>query len=303
MKFSNSNVFIWTEAYNCGEILEPMVSSYLAHNNFKLNIFGTSKDLAQVKTSSKLLHFHDLRLKRNGSKIEDRIMRKYEQGHKGTAELWSYILLSQDERFFIHLDSDTIFLADVISELISAIVAEGFSVAGSRRPYLFRSYRKTGWDGKQLDKLPDVINTDCFAFDRSKIRLRPEYFLKRKIFGHRPLAHPVVDFFDPICFEILNRGGRIKYMDTPEAGNQAIPNTFSNFHNKRISFAAVGSGANFFKNSKAKSSDGYMNFALASYSLYSKHLLNKDIGIQPLNAPEIIVKLESLNKKNWTLNL
>ena len=40
----NQDVFIWTEAFNCGEILPPMVQSYLAHHAEPLNIFASEKD-------------------------------------------------------------------------------------------------------------------------------------------------------------------------------------------------------------------------------------------------------------------
>ena len=70
---------------------------------------------------------------------------------------------------------------------------------------------------------------------------------------------------------------------------------------KRISFAAVGSGLNFYKNPNVETSPGYKNFALSSYSLFAKWLLNKDIGIVPLDAPEIVRKLEKLNQKTWSI--
>jgi hypothetical protein len=41
--------------------------------------------------------------------------------------------------------------------------------------------------------------------------------------------------------------------------------------------------------------------ALSSYSLFAKWLLNKDIGIVPLDAPEIVSKLEKLNQKTWSI--
>ena len=63
------DVFIWTEAFNCGEILDPMLKSYLAHNEFELNIFGTSKDFNHVTVKSSLLKFHDLNMDEKTSKL------------------------------------------------------------------------------------------------------------------------------------------------------------------------------------------------------------------------------------------
>lgn len=296
------DVFIWTEAFNCGEILNPMIQSYLKHNPFTLNVFGTSKDLKEINSSSPLLNFHDFKNSEMTAKIESRILRSYKSGHKGTAELWAYLIRTRKERYFIHLDSDTVFLDDVITELINSAKVYGNSLAGSRRPYLNRSYRKSGLDSKMLNRLPDVVNTDCFIFDKKLISLKPYSILKRKIRGKRPISHPVVDFFDPISFEIIKKGGKVHYIDSPDQGAQSVPNLNSNFHNKRISFAAVGSGLNFYKNPRTKTSKGYREFALASYALYSKWLLNKTIEILPLDDHEILNKLKRLNQSSWKLN-
>jgi hypothetical protein len=295
------DVFIWTEAFNCGEILNPMLKSYLAHNEFELNVFGTTNDFNYVSIESPLLKFHNLNNGKKRVNLEKKILKKYKYGHKGTAELWKYIITNRIERYFIHLDSDTVFLDDVITELIESVKLNGYSLVGSRRPYFHRTYRKSGSDGLNLDKLQDVVATDCFIFDKRLIRLRPHWYLARKIFGRRPIKHPVVDFFDPVSFEIIAKGGSVLYIDSPNEGISSTANFSSQFMQKRISFAAVGSGLNFFKNPKVKTSPGYKSFALSSYSLYAKWLLNKDIGIAPLNAPEIVNKLEKLNHETWKL--
>ena len=290
------NIFIWTEAFNCGEILDPMLGSYLAHNNAYINIFGTPEDFQKISHESPLLKLHNL-----DDKITKKILANYKNGHWGTAELWTYILTNRPEKYFLHLDSDTIFLANITTELAEAVKLKGFSLVGPRRPYFHRPYRKSGFDGKSLDKLPDVVGTDCFIFNKEFISLRPYWNLKRKIFGKRPFKHPVIDFFDPISFEMINKGCTVLYIDSPENGFQGLSNPKSDFHNKMISFGAVGSGSNFYKNPNVKTSPGYKSFALSSYSLYCKWLLNKDIGIVPLDAPEIVLKLERINQKSWKL--
>ena len=201
----------------------------------------------------------------------------------------------------MHLDSDTIFLSDVVSELIESVKYKNYNLVGSRRPYFNRPYRKEGADGRRLDRLPDVVNTDCFIFDKKYVSLWPRWYLKRKIVGRRPLLHPVVDFFDPVSFEIISKGGSVLYIDSPNQNFKGLPNPESDFHRKRISFAAVGSGLNFYKNPDVVTSPGYKSFALSSYSLYAKWLLGKDIGITPLDAPEIVSKLEKLNAETWEL--
>ena len=297
----NKDVFIWTEAYNCGEILNPMLASFVSHNNFEINVFGTREDLECIKVESNLIRYHDLSKNKKTNRVEKNILNGYKFAHKGTAELWAYILCSRKEKYFLHLDSDTVFLSDVVSELIESVKQKKYNLVGSRRPYFHRPYRKEGADGRRLDRLPDVVNTDCFIFDKEYVSLWPRWYLKRKILGRRPVMHPVVDFFDPVSFEIISKGGSVLYIDSLNQNSKGLPNPESDFHRKRISFAAVGSGLNFYKNPDVVTSPGYKSFALSSYSLYAKWLLGKDTAIVPLNAPEIVSKLEKLNVETWML--
>jgi hypothetical protein len=99
----------------------------------------------------------------------------------------------------------------------------------------------------------------------------------------------------------LSQGRKIKYIDSPDRGSSSLPNYDSEFFKNRISFAAVGSGLNFFKNPRVMTSPGYRDYALASYSLYAKYLLDQETGIKPLDNPEILEKLKRLDKSNWTL--
>jgi len=299
-----NNFFIWTEAYNCGEILQPMLSSYIKHNPYIINVFGTKSDLEKVKINSdqvKLILIDDLILNKSIN-LEKKILEGYSQGHKGTSLLWANLIKFRPERYFLHLDADTIFLGDTTTPLIKAVSEQGYALAGSRRPYLQRPYRKTGIDGKLLDRLPDTVNTDCFAFDKFYIRTFPTWNLRRKILGKRPLRHPVVDFFDPIAFEIIRRKGKVLYIDNPEQGSSGSVNWNSEFHTQRISFAAVGSGINFFKNPQIKVPLGYKNFALSSYALYSFYILGKDIGLPMHSDDNFLRKLSRLNLETWVID-
>jgi hypothetical protein len=303
MKSVKKEVFIWTEAFNCGEILQPMLSSYIKHNNYPIHVFGTRSDINEVSIKSDLIKFNTLSSKKLFLKsTEEKILKGYKKGHKGTAILWEYIISSRKEKILIHLDSDTIFLDDVVTGLIQAIEGEGNSIAGSRRAYKNRGYRKNGKDGQQLNLRPDCVNTDCFAFTTKHIKKWPRFWLRRKISGRRVSLKPVVDFFDPVTFEIIKKSKKIKYMDSPHDGYQSTLNKKSKFMESRISFAAVGSGCNFYKNGHEGIPEGYSGFALASYSLFAKELLGKNINIPPLDDKEIISKLSGLNKIKWERN-
>ena len=293
-------VFIWTEAFNCGEILQPMLSSYIRHNDYPIHVFGTKSDINEVSIKSDLIIFKTLSSKKRFFKsTEEKILNGYKKGHKGTAILWDYLINSRTEKILIHLDADTIFLNEVVTDLIQAIEGEGNSIAGSRRAYKNRGYRKNGKDGQQLDLRPDCVNTDCFAFTTEHISKWPRFWLRRKILGRKISLKPVVDFFDPVTFEIIKKSKKIKYMDSPQEGYHSNLNKKSKFMESRISFAAVGSGCNFYKNGDKGIPKGYSGFALASYSLFSKEFLGKCIDITPLNDQEIIAKLSGLNKITW----
>ena len=295
-------VFIWTEAFNCGEILEPMLSSYLAHNKYPIHVYGTDEDFKEAKIQSGLVIFESLGHKKFLRKsLESKILNGYTKGHKGTAILWEHIINSRDEDILIHLDSDNVFLADVVEDLVRAIEVEGHDLAGSRRPYKHRHYRLDGKDSKKLDARPDTVNTDCFAFTKNKIKKQPRFWLRRKILGRRVSLKPVVDAFDPVTFEIIKQNGKVKYMDSPNAGFHSTANWNSKFLESRISFAAVGSGCNFFKNGYGSVPEHYAKYAISSYSLFASELLNKDIGITPLINEGITDKLAKLDKKTWKL--
>lgn len=277
-----------------------MLSSYIRHNNYPIYVFGTKSDINKVSIKSDLIIFKTLSSeKRFFKSTEEQILKGYKKGHKGTAILWDYIINNRTEKILIHLDADTIFLNDVVTDLIQAIEGEGNSIAGSRRAYKNRGYRKNGMDGRQLNLRPDCVNTDCFAFTTEHISKWPRFWLRRKISGRRVSWKPVVDFFDPVTFEIIKKSKKIKYMDSPHDGYQSTLNKKSKFMESRISFAAVGSGCNFYKNGHEGIPKGYSGFALASYSLFSKELLGKDIDITPLDDKELIAKLSGLNKIKW----
>ena len=301
MKSRNSkDTYIWTECFGCGEILPPMIESFLYHHDTKIHVIGTKKDFESIN------YLHDERvvrveLEKVDFKTYKKVLKGYKNGHAGTSEIWSWLFRNREERFYIHLDADTVFLENVTIEIIKKLKSEGYALVGSRRPYKYRTYRLEGWDKKLLDRLPDVVNTDCFGFDKKFISNAPNWLLKRRIFGKRELTIPIIDFFDPISFNILRNGGKIFYMDSPLAGRSGKTNFNSDFHQKRISFSAVGSGCNFYKNPAAKSSEGYMKYALSSYSLFANSLLNFKIDYPLLNDPEIIEKIKRLDKSTWSL--
>jgi hypothetical protein len=299
---STKSVFIWTEAFNCVEILPPFLESFRTHHNLPIHVFTSEKEREKVPriegvTVSEVADNWISKLYLTSPKA---VARGYKRGHLGTARVWSNIIRSRREEILVHLDADTVFLSECLSELIESI-SSGYEVAGTRRPYFNRGYRKDGPDGKKLDKHPDVLNTDIIAFQRSAIPRRLSPLLTRRIRGKRPLRYPVIDYFDPIIFEMIRAGRKIGYLDSPDSGDRGFTNPDSRIYKSRISFAAVGSGLNFYKNPEVETSPGYRAYAMASYSLYAKYLLGIDTGLQTLDNPEVENKLKQLDKSTWTL--
>lgn len=299
----NSNVFIWTEAFNCGELLTPFLSSYLEHHNVPINVFGTKDDLDMIDINSELIRKCPLfdSGRKNISRLEGRIIEGYKRAHVGTSILWAHLIKTRTEQFLMHIDADTIFVGDMISLFLENNRYECYQLMGSRRPYLNRTYRKKGIDSALLNRRPDAINTDCFMFDRLYVSTWHTGLLERKIQGKRTSMAPVVDFFDPVSFEIMKKGGEVCFMDSPNWGLQGTTNLESPFFERRINFAAVGSGINFYKNPTVSVAEGYRQFALSSYATYAKYILDLDIGIVPHNDNVLNSKLERLDKRNWQL--
>jgi len=228
------------------------------------------------------------------------ILQGFKKGHLGTARLWSNLFRSRSEEVLLHLDADTVFLGNVLEGVHAAIEAD-FDVVGTRRPYQRRTYRLDGDDAKALNRLPDVVNTDLMAVRRSSIPNLFSPLLTRRIRGKRGIRHPIIDFFDPITFEIIRNGGQVYYLDSPNQGNHSVTNFESSFFEKRLVFSAVGSGFNFTVNPEVATSPSYKEFAIASYSLYSKYLLDTETGHPTLADEKLVRKLERLDRTNWIL--
>jgi len=294
-------MFIWTEAFNCGELLDPFLKSYLTHNSHPIHVYCRPKDMQLVTVDSNLVEFHVFDKNEKEKRVLKKILNFYRYGHKGTAEFWTYLILSRKENYFLHLDADTIFLGEVVSTLMNPMIKQGYTLVGSRRPYKNRTYRLHGLDAKLLNKRPDTVNTDCFAFDKSKIRKMHRNYLRRRIQGKRTSFMPVVDYFDPISFQLIKKY-KVLYLDSPSDGFSSQTNFDSDFMQQRISFSAVGSGINFYKNPDVSIPTGYRSYALASFSLYSKYILGQVLEVEHLSHEDLENKLIALDKEHWILN-
>jgi hypothetical protein len=97
--------------------------------------------------------------------------------------------------------------------------------------------------------------------------------------------HPVLDFFDPIMFTILENKGKIFFLNQDDVGGcdyygkrdnkyKEINNYDTPFKldygNKLSHFSAVGSGMNIYNNRTVNIQPSYMEYALDRYALFCK---------------------------------
>ena len=296
--------FIWTEALGCGEILDPMIRSYLAHHETPIHVIGYESDLKDLPKENRVIPMviddkgKNLNLKRS------EIQLAYQSGHKGTALLWTKIIKSRREDILVHLDADNIFLGDVLSLLLEPM-QKGYSITGTRRPYRYRLSGSSFLHKTIHHFRRDCVNTHSFAFNRKHIELREEVVMSfiegrgRNKFS--PYILPVIDFFDNLTFYLARKGKGAFYLDSESQSRHGHHTRYGTMESRLISFAAVGSGSAFYKNPSAKTSESYKDFALRSYSLFSKYLLDKDIDYPMLESPYLVDLLSRLDKSTWTL--
>jgi len=268
--------FIFTEAYNCGLILKNALDTFHKYHDEKVHIFGTYKDFKKL-TKHKNNIFIEL--------SEDDVLKKlYTQGHIGTAYIFSKIINGDytDKNKIIHFDSDVIFRDECISLLYKSF-EDGFDLIGSHRCY------KNNLNGRtDLSKIKDVVQTYFFGFNKEKISKYNFDTLIQMCVGYfNPLQHPILDFFDPISFDIIKNGGVVKFLDYNLVGGMnefgSKDNKYKDVNNKMdfgdllIHFAGVGSGMNFFNN-KSFADKNYQDWAIKQYVLYHKIFYNQELS-------------------------
>lgn len=295
--------FIWMEALGCGELLEAATKSYLAHHSLPLHVFGYPTDLTDLPKNDLIIPVeigHSL----GEFDLTEKILREaYQYGHRGTALLWTKIIRARDENFLIHLDADNIFVGEVLSPILDAL-AKGSAVAGTRRPYRYRVARGGRFAGFIHFFRRDCVNTHCFGFNRSIIKLREisifDFIEGRARNKYTPRVLPIIDFFDRMTFYLARKNG-IFYLDSDNQNKHGHHSRSGLIESRLISFSAVGSGIAFYKNKNAVTSPTYKDYAMSSYALYSKYVMGKEIDYPVMESPYLVGLLRRLDKNTWTL--
>jgi hypothetical protein len=212
----------------------------------------------------------------------------HNSGHQGTAILWTNILnnYKNSNKKLIHFDSDVIFIGNILDDIM--IKLYNADLVGP-----IRSYKNNHNNRNDIRYLSDVCSTYCFGFNPSKISNTHDYdTLVNMVRGyHNPLGHPILDFFDPVSFDILKNKGTMLYIDYNLIGNMNIDgskdNKYSKINNifdvgdKIIHFSAIGSGINYIKlKEKGLTTNvpmGYIEAGLKSYNLFNYLVYNKQL--------------------------
>jgi hypothetical protein len=267
--------FVFTEAHNCGLILKKCLNTFHKHHDIKVTVFGTPKDFEELDPHPNNI-LYDI-----SSHLD--IINGYNYGHLGTALIFSKVINNEftTKQKVVHFDSDTIFKGECLN-LIFDKITSGYNLVG---PY--RCYKNNLNGRKDLDNLSDVVQTYIFGFDKEKINYTDN--LVGMCQGtYNPYKHPILDFFDPVSFSIIYNGGKVYFLDRDDYGGMdengnkknkyGLINEKIDFGNKIIHFAGVGSGMNFYNNSKISTFDGYKKWATSQYVIYQKLFYNENFS-------------------------
>jgi hypothetical protein len=278
-----NKIFIFTEAYDCGLILKKCLESFFKyHLDVTVNVFGTAKDFKEV---GKFKNVEYIELS------EDKELKEcFKHGHMGTAHIGARVIkeFSNGYDYVIHFDSDVVFRKESLSLLVNKI-DEGYDLVGPRRCY------KNNMNGKtDLANLADVSQTYFYAFNKNKISSYDFATLRQMVVGyHNPLGHPILDYFDPVSFDILKNGGKIFFLSPDdvggltEEGNRKNKHTDLNrdmdFGDNLMHFAGIGSGMKFYYKGIGTAHKSYTDWAINRFGLYHKLFYNKDLDNIEIN--------------------
>jgi hypothetical protein len=298
-----SKVFIWTEALGCGEILGPCLNSYVAHHREPIHVYIYEEDARHIPVHQLIIPCVVTNQESRDGITQEMLQAAYKFGHRGTATLWAALIKNRDEELMIHLDSDSIFLADVVTSIIESL-QKGYGVVGTRRPYKNQKNRRLNYSSIVHHLQADAVNTHCFGFNRMQITF-DQKILPGLIEGQAKnrliqRLFPVIDFFDRLTFYLRRKKG-VFYLDSPVQSRSGFNDRSGPIESSMISFTAVGSGAAYYKNPSSATSVSYKNVAIRSFALFSSYLLGKQIEYPMLDDPNLVTQLERLDKSTWTL--
>ena len=292
-KYVNDKFYLYTECVNCPEICVNSIKTYLKYHKYNVTIFLTKKDreyFIENLPESKLINFNI---------VDDDMIKIYnESGHLGTAHIWNHVkdINTKNNKKIIHFDSDTIFRGNIIDDILLPLDNE-YDLVGSCRCYKHNLNNRNDIRDKQ-----DVVQTYCFGYNPQKCSKFDDNINLLMIRGlYNPLKFNILDFFDPVSFDIINNGGRVKFIDHNVIGGLDRKgsklnkykniNSFFDFGDKIVHFSSVGSGINFRKALENRVNIDvpmtYVNHALKTLDIYNYLLFNKEGKFVPEDIKKI----------------
>jgi hypothetical protein len=284
------DVFIFTEAYNCGKIANIAINSFLEfHDTYTINVFGKESDFQDIESKSNLINFINLE--------EDRELAElYKNGHQGTAYIFASVIAKRFGNYnkIMHFDSDVLFRDECISDIEEGF-SQGYHLIGQRRNYEKNRPGLEFINGQSVKGVPDTIGTCFFAMDLDKITVTDFGVLKKMCVGGISLTgEPILDFFDPVSFHVIRNGGKVKYLPSANYGGGDEKGNWDNgfkelnllcdFGKNFVHFAGVGSGLNFEKNGSGNVPTSYSDWARKRYFLYNMLFYSEKIGEYDIDA-------------------
>jgi hypothetical protein len=271
--YINSKYHIYTECIGCPEIGINAIKSFIKyHPDIQLHAYVDNKDIPYIKGDNNIDLKQIILVETNES-----LLHQYQQnGHLATAILWANIINNNKNKYIIHIDSDTWFRGNLIYDIIN-YMENGYDLVGP-----VRCYKNNLNNRKDLGHLKDVVSTYCFGFNPLKIdNFEINLFINMIRGFTNPLNHPILDFFDPVSFNILKNNGKIKFIDyniiggLNELGSKRNNNDFNKLFDvgdKIVHFSAVGSGLTYRKSQLLKKHSNipisYLNAGLKSLGIY-----------------------------------
>ena len=280
----NDDIFIFAIAYNCGKVLNKCLESFHEHHDAKIHIFGTHKDFKEC-----VKHKNNEYIEMSGDNL---IGGYFKQGHLGTSYVWTKVMNGEYGKYtkIIQIDSDVVFREECLSDITTKF-DEGYDLIGPRRAYKNIKTIPAHMNEADIRKLEDVVSTYFLGVNLEKVGNYDFDTMHRMVAGYyNPAGHPVMDFFDPVSFDIINNGGKVFYLDFKDYGSCNDEGNFDNddpkmnelfdFGNKMIHFAGIGSGQNFVNNGNGNVPVTYTEWAKKRFALYMKVFYNEDIEFE-----------------------
>lgn len=292
--------YVWTEIFNCAKIGRKAIETYCKHHAIPVHVYGYEEDLSQIADhplvrKERLPKRHALSYLKYHFRFAEKALSETElreafvDGHLGTATLWSFIFKRFPYLELVHFDSDVLFFGEIVETIASH--CEKNDLVGPVRPY-----KNNPCHRDDVRSLPDLVQTVVFGVVPRFQSQRPFPQLREMIRGtYSPTGRSLLDFFDPISLDIVNRGGRVHFLDPDDVGGinaigsrenkyasfNDFPTEFKmDFGSKLIHFSAAGSGMYYHANPKdLRVPESYRSYAIDRYALYCKAIYDENVGV------------------------